>query len=350
MVKIIEGKYKKLSMDNGVVKLEIKGKKLSVTNKAMWSLLRTHYTRKIDKEAIDLKSDMNKSEWRGEFKKFFLTKMNKVMMDQRELQYIIDEEKNRLIAVATQSHSLMSKDEVYKVINMKIKEMGLMPEKEESVIGQLVFLDKTDYADYGLQVIAGDITTRRAISISMFVRAKGMGMGCLNPLSFMGLNRSITRKILGDIPVLTSKLLRFEKKEQLPIRIGKSIESMRPHVMRMKEKLSKGIKYPSITEKQSMVILSSMCSSYSIGQRVTQSCLDEFRRNEQTLLGLSMATSTVVKHKGKIFKKGVTRAKQNLSDISGALLLIGNVKNAVKMSKEYLRERPEAKELHDKLI
>lgn len=352
MAKIIIGKITDVEMEDDKAYIKIQDKRLKVSNKAMWGILRTHFTRKIDKEVKDHKEeyleDNSKANWPIEFRGFFHEKM--VKSTKRELQFIMDDDEKQLIAVATLKHSLMKPDEVYQIVTKTVEKMGLSSRYEEAVVGRIVHMKKTKWADYGLQVVAGDLTTYRAISVSLFVQAKQMGLGCLNPLTFLDLKRDLVRRILGEIPtVVTPKIFRYESKTQIPARIERSIESMKPYLVELEKRMAH-FNFPKIQDEQAKTLLSSIGSSYGLGRKVIQECFDDYnKRKTKNLLSLSMSTSQVAKHKPKSFRKGTKWARQHLADISGALLLISNVQKATTKAKKYLGEHPEAKEIYNNI-
>lgn len=329
---------------------------LEMSRKAMWAVLRAVFTNRINdtikekKEALRARraaqgEKLTPAAWRKEFDKFFSMKIRSVT-DQRQLQYIVDEKGKVIVAAATKKHSLMTSNEVYQIISSTVVKLGYQTEMEPGILGRIVFIKRTKWADFGIQIHAGDIKTMKAISMSLFIQAKGMGVsvdmphGCLNPLSFMNLNRDLIHRLMPKIKQISacSRILRFEQKTQISTRIEQVITEMAPMIAEVEEGLEKPeTKFPKTNHREAKTILSSMAGAYGLGAKVIQHCLDRFDiQNKNNMLGLAMATSWVVKHNPKVFRKNSETNKQNLADVSGALLFIEDTKSAVDACKAYM--------------
>jgi ribosomal protein S17 len=319
----------------GVV-ISLKNKKAIVMNrKAMWSLLRVHFHRAIDKEVKDQKRLGISLE------DFFLEAFKIFKGKRKPMQFFL--KGNKCMACATMKHPTTTSEEVYKIFNKALKKQKLKLEEKEGITGKILILQKTKIASFGLNINTGDIYTGRAIRISTYVEI----LQCLNPLSFAGLSM---RQSTSQIQPIKARILRFESLTRIPDRIGEAIAVMKPELIKIETRLDETKKI-AINPNQAMTLITAFGCSYGLGAKPLKKAYDRFIESEQkSLFGLAMACSYIVEHKPEIFRKNANIAKTNLATIAGAILLINKLPQTVESCKKFVKHEPVAQVIEARIL
>lgn len=234
----------------------------------------------------------------------------------RKLQFIMDGYK--VIAVASLKHLLIPPREVYDIVEEIVREN--FPKNKSMSVAQLSGLTyKVKHVagiTFGVQVFGGNITTRKAISLSSWMRVQG----CLNPLSWLGLG---SFKSFGVSNGRFERVLRIKVKEDLKPRLKAAIENNMNQINTLDERISEAKKV-YLKKDEAAIIASAFGLSWSVGEKVILQVLKRYAQEAQSQWGLSMALSYVAAH-GKFRKvpKGVrSDVAQNLSTMAGASMLM----------------------------
>lgn len=342
MVQIIEGKLRNPQMavahSDHVPQMPIE---LGAWKyRARWSWLRLQYGRRIDVE-IKAMMEQAKVDKGGRLTRTERMLLLKEFFDEharpeksREIQFILGEN-NKVLAVASLKHLLIPPEEVYtlaaKIMKKEHQEMPRLSVDE--LLGINYSTGKAgsfeDLTILGIQVHGGTITTRQAITVSAMFRVRS----CLNPLSFLGIGNFT--KFLTNSGRAYERVLRIKVKAELEPRLRQGIESVLSAQKRLEERIEQSKTEP-ISPTTGKIIISAMCWSYHIGAKVIKQVVERFLFEKQTKWGLTMATSYVAAH-GE-FKTGTWNVGQRLSTVSGATMLIDDVKDAEKKSLAWLKE------------
>jgi len=313
--------------------------------RAMWSYLRLEYGRNID---IAIKS--RRDEWLAEHyqieAKFANRKQLKEAMEHifpeilaenppmnpREIQFIM--EGSKVMAVASLMHLLVPPEKVYSMADTIIrkKHPNLQACEMSELSGAKYEVREVAGFKIGLQIYGGDILTRQAITLTSWLRVES----CLNPLSWLGIGafHSFVGKRTGDfermlrIKVITDLKPRLQQGIDLALKKGKDIEDR-----------VKATQKVAVKRSDAEIIMAALGLSYQLGGKTVEQILERLEQEPKTQWGMSMASSYVAAHgKFKETPEGQDRkVEQKLSTISGAALLLDNLKDAKEKSLEWLR-------------
>ena len=329
-MEIIKGKLESIYPLGGYVygKVATEDKKnvrVKLSNKAMWALLRQHFSYKINREFKESKE---------EFRDFAIDRLSKLKRTEK-MQFIVDEKRDFAIAVASLKHSIKNEDYVYDLIGRILQKKKFNAIEEKGISGKVVYLKSHPAFNVGLQIYGGDITTSRAITITPFAKINS----CLNPLSWLGIEKMwYSQKETLEI----ISIRRLEKSTNIEERITTLMTKSMKIVRKVNSMLRQGKKV-EVTEIEAKKLLLVMCKSYGIGLKAINIVYKKWKTTEEkTLYGLAMACSYYSSHEN-IFKKTSLVSKQNISSIAGALLLI----KKEKIMKIIVKKMKDSKELRD---
>jgi len=321
--------------------------------RAMWSYLRLIHGRTIDdkiKAELEQGKDMadvfaehfddrpaTEQQWQTE------------QADSREtrtVQFILDDEKVR--AVATMKHLLIEPAQVYETAEQILGFSASSNERHGSnLLGQVYELEQ-GFAGIkvGVQIDGGDLTTRFAIRVGVFARVEM----CFNPLSWLGVSG------LGRfaIPSDYERVLRIQKLNELFPRLQASIINAKEKLGDLKAKVEHAKTVP-LSSPTATVLTGAMGMAYGLGEKTIRQVLDRYKEEDKSQYGLAMAQSWTAQH-GKHRRtpeEQTTRVPQSLSTISGATLLIDDIKEAEAKARKWLRDqasREASKKLAEDLL
>jgi len=313
--------------------------------RAMWSYLRLQYGRSIDEEIRDRRDVWLAEHYQIEAKFANRQQLKEAMEDvfgqilsehplkkPRNIQFIVDGD--FVHAVASLKHLLVPPSQVYtmaaEIIQSKYPELQRFEMKGMS--GQTYLLKEVAGFKVGLQLYGGDIYTREAISLSSWIRVEM----CFNPLSWLGMGffhnfvagRSSDFERMLRIKVLTDLKPRLEQAIELSVKRTDDIE-----------KRVRAVKKIAVERSDAEIIMSALGLSYDLGVKTIDQILEQMENEPKTQWGMSMASSWVAAH-GK-FRETPDgqdrRVEQKLSTISGAALLLDDLKDAKERSVEWLQ-------------
>jgi hypothetical protein len=326
--------------------------------RAMWSFLRLQFGRSIDQEIKKRRDDWIWENYHIETKfadKSILKKamehvFNEILsvkIPDRETQFIL--EGSKVMAVASLKHLLVSPERVYgmaaKIIQKQYPQISGL---EVSQLSGLTYeVKQVAGFKVGLQVFGGDILTRQAITVSSWLRVEQ----CFNPLSWLGIGafHSFIGKRTGDF----ERVLRIKVITDLKPRLQQGIELALKRSQDIEDRV-KVTQKVSVKRSDAEIIMAALGLSYSLGSKTIEQILERLSQEPKTQWGMSMASSYVAAHgKFKETPEGQDRrVEQKLSTISGAALLIDDLKDAKERSIEWLQEHVkegEVKRLDDLL-
>ena len=305
-------------------------KPILLSAKSKWAILRNQFGRVIDTE---IESQKNELKHKFNFDDFFMQNMTPYIKKQKTMQYITIG--NKAIAVASKKHSLMGDKKIKNTIINALKENKIKFDIKDQLNKIIIYFKQNKLMKMGLQISTGDIATFKAIHISYYAEI----CACMNPLSFLNLNKSI---FMLEKPPKT-RILRFASADKnLPVRLQYAINNMKPYLSKLNQQIN-STKKIDITPNQAKNILIAMCYNYEIGSKTAKAVIERFEEEPQTLYGLSMAASWIVEHNPEIFRKSQTKASQNLSTIAGAILLVRNVRKTNNFASEFLDSNKKTK-------
>jgi hypothetical protein len=295
-------------------------------DRAKWSYLRLVKGRKID-DTIKLHHEAGDTEI-----------MNRLLWDSvqdRPLQFIMSAD-NEVVAVATMKHLLIPPDTVYttayRAVYSATNKAIFVSVEEPRLQGRVIYLDGFAGIKTGVQIDGGDLTTRFAIRVGVFARVEM----CFNPLSWLGVSG------LGRfaIPSDYERVLRIQKLNELFPRLQASIANAKDKLGDLEKRVnhSKGV---SVSSPTALTLTGAMGMAYGLGAKTIRQVLDRFKEEDKTQYGLAMAQSWTAQH-GKHRRTPeaqTTRVPQSLSTISGATLLIDDVKTAEAKCKKWLGDQ-----------
>jgi len=336
-MEVINGRLKSIYPLGGHVygKVATEDKKdvsMRLSKKAMWALLRQQFSYKVNSEFKESKKD---------FDVFAIDKLSKLKRTNK-MQFIVDEERNFAIAVASLKHSIKKEDYVYDLVSKILKTKKINAVEERGISGKVVYLKSHPAFNVGLQIYGGDITTARAITITPFAKINS----CLNPLSWLGIEKMWYRE---EETLEIISIRRLEKSTHLEERITTLMTKSMKIVSKVNSMLRHG-KRVKVTEIEAKKLLLVMCKSYGIGLKAINTVYKRWKnKEEKTIYGLAMACSYYSSHEN-IFKKTSIVSTQNISSIAGALLLVKKeriMKVIVKKMKDSKELRDEFEEIED---
>jgi hypothetical protein len=330
-VGILQDIYMVGSSPYGEIAFKKKTEKLVLSKKALWALLRFHYGNNINKEISKkrVKKDFD-------FERFAIKKLKDV--EQRKLQYILGynrKDDDYVTSVASLKHSIKTKDMVYEIIEKTLKKKKIDIEEQKNMKGRIIYLKTVaKVVKVGVQIYAGDIYTHKAITIAPFVKITS----CMNPLTWLGVkNTWFSRESVSSF-----KIKRLEKISYLEDRIPEILDQSLVISQKFLDSLERS-KEIKLKNEEGKKILLTLCKSYGIGLKPINKVYKRWVKEEKkTLYGLAMATSYYASH-GNIFRKKSKNAHQNISSISGAMLLIKNKKHTMKMIDKQFKDNEDLK-------
>lgn len=323
-------------------------------HRAMWSYLRLQYGKKTAdikiKDHFDMiqtmkDASLSKKERKKEMELLFADLVT-WQKKPRKMQFIFEGDK--VIAVASLKHLLIPPSKVYgmakRILSKNYGQPRLITVRQLS--GLAYEVKHESGIQLGLQIYGGCITTRQAITLTSFLRVES----CLNTLSWLGIGN------FGKLGLLGSgfeRILRIKARSDLEPRLRAAIEQALGNMGAIEGKMSRAEQI-ILEEDEARIIASAFGLSYSLGVRTIKQILERYEQEQNSLWGLSMASSWVASH-GEFRKtpKNQNRAiEQNLSTIAGATLLIDDIKTTKQKSLEWLKNHVKKGEIKsiDELI
>ena len=301
--------------------------------RAIWSFLRLLHGRNIDSSieaAIDRVVEENKLENKKGAIEYAFEDLLRMPAEKRELQFIL--EGGEVVAVASLDHSLISPSQIYSIANKVLASMQIPKMTVEQLLGNSYQLQEAKGLVFGLQIHAGTINTRQAITVASMLKIND----CCNPLSWLGSGGF--DKFIGHGNE-HERILRIEKSSEIEPRIKAAIEEGAKGLETLKEKIEKAKETP-LNKRTAKILTSAFGGSYSLGLKTVQQIMDQYKKEEATQYGLSMASSWVAAH-GKFKNTPLTMGrsvKQKCGTISGVTLMIKDLNLCREKSLEWLRE------------
>jgi hypothetical protein len=301
--------------------------------RAAWSYLRLVYGRSVDDQikAVNPKDRPN-----------YIKALMFKAAQERPLQFIMSS--GQVIGVATTKHLLIPPEQVYDAARQIL---GQPFEVQEGLHGQIYYLDGFAGIKTGVQIDGGDLTTRFAIRVGVFARVEL----CFNPLSWLGVSG------LGRfaIPSDYERVLRIQKLNELFPRLKAAIVNAKGKLADL-EKRVEHTKRVSLSPTTANILNGAMCMAYGLGEKTIRQVMERYNQAEdKTQYGLAMAQSWTAQHgEHRKTPEGQTcRVPQSLSTISGATLLIDDIKTAEAKAKKWLqdqRSREAARKLAEAIL
>ena len=290
--------------------------------RAAWAYLRLVYGRSVDKEIKAVKKEQ-----RPDFVKALIFKA----AQERPLQFIMSA--GEIVGVATMKHLLIPPDQVYKAAYQAIyaltDKVAVESREESNLYGRIFYLDGFAGIKTGVQVDGGDLTTRFAIRVGVFARVEM----CFNPLSWLGVSA------LGrfDIPSDYERILRIQKLNELFPRLKAAIVNSQGKLADLEKRVDH-TKKVSLSAKTARILNGAMCMAYGLGEKTIAQVMERYAKEDKTQYGLAMAQSWTAQHgeHRKTPEGQIRRVPQSLSTISGATLLIDDIKTAEANARKWL--------------
>jgi len=303
-------------------------------DRAMWSWLRLHHTKRIDQEIKDLAGKMNQ---RGpNLKLIYKPALEELILEhlvddkaQRQIQYIIAD--GEIKAVATTKHLLIPPQEVEAVANEILQATRITVEEDPHLKGLVATTETVGGLRYGFHVFPGDILTRRAISVSAYV---GVIM-CLNPLTWAGIGN------FGRFGLSPKheRILRIQKRSELRPRMEAAIKGAGQEISALR-KMVDYARTNRVDPREAKIILSAFSKSYGIGDKVIQELLGRLESEDRTTYGMSQAASWVARH-GESWKKPKEgqeeHARQSMAVVGAASLLVEDPRLTREKAEKWLK-------------
>jgi len=234
--------------------------------------------------------------------------------NERELQFIL--EGNCVVAVATLQHLLVPPSKVYAVADRMLKTQAI--ETFSFPLEGKTYILQEEYGyQRGIQVVAGDLITQRAIKVSGSLKI----LSCLNPISWIGIG--VFERFMGYVSGW-ERIVRIKRLTDLEPRLKNAISSTVRKLPSLSFNIerAKKCKVPLCDAEMFTVAFG---YSYSLGAKVLKQVLERFESEDKSLYGLAQAFSWVAAHGEKIRKtpEGMeSHARQKLSTIAGAFLTL----------------------------
>jgi len=284
-------------------------------DRAMWSWLRLQRGRRVDAEIKRAAEDMKTQDKTTVLEELILEHLIDTR-DQRIVQYIIMD--GEIKAVASTKHLLIPPEEVLQAANEVIHEYTPLVTEQDPSLDGLIVTDENEYAGLylGFHMDPGNILTRRAISVSSYIRT----LICTNPLTFAGIGN------FGrfGLEPRHERVLRIHKITELKPRIQAAITEAGGNVENLK-KMVNHAKQNQVDPKEARIILSAFSKAYGIGDKVIQELLGRLQEEPSTTYGMSQAASWIARH-GESWKKPVAgqaeHARQSMAVVGAASLLV----------------------------
>jgi len=302
-------------------------------SRAIWSYLRLVHGRTIDDKIKELREkEKARLEKEGEDKEQAIKEVfvSLYKPNERPLQFIMSS--NNVQAVATMKHLLIEPAQVYATAE-QILGKPASASSSANLYGQVFDIDGFAGIKTGVQVDGGDLTTRFAIRVGVFARVEM----CFNPLSWLGVSG------LGRFGVSSDyeRILRIKKLNELFPRLQAAITNAKAHMGDL-EKRVEHTKKVSLSSKTATRLNGSMCMAYGLGEKTIKEVMERYKQTEdKTQYGLAMAQSWQAQHgeHRKTPEGRVDRVPQSLSTISGATLLIDDIKTAEAKARKWLGDQ-----------
>jgi hypothetical protein len=322
--------------------------------RAMWSFLRLQFGRSIDRQIRDYvmqqqvkaKRKFSKPE-RSEAVKDFFNRQVAEIQKPREIQFIMSG--STVMAVASLQHLLIPPAKVYsmaaQIVQKKYPSFTVAQVSE--LAGATYEVKEEAGFKTGLQVFGGDIFTRQAITVTSWLRVEQ----CFNPLSWLGMGffgyLGFSGRGNGDF----ERVLRIKVISDLKPRLKAGIEAALQKQNTIDDRIKQAQKV-KVKRSEAEIIMAAMGLSYDLGVPTVEQILERLEKEKKTQWGMSMASSWVAAHgKFKETPEGQNRkVEQKLSTISGAAVLLGDIKEAEERSLEWLQahvKQGEIKRLDD---
>lgn len=312
-------------------------------HRAKWSFMRLQFGRSIDKEIHNAVEEaeaaaghrLKFAERIMAFDKYFDSRVDEMTADKaRKVQFILDQG-DAVMAVASLKHLLIPPSEVYEMAGRIVQTHypDLNELSVEGLQGDSYIVKEVGGLKLGVQIFGGDIITRQAITVSSMLRVEL----CFNPLSWLGV--SWFKGLTGDSTGKGyERLLRIKVREELEPRLREAIEQS-THQQEGLEKQIKKAKKTGVTRSEAEIVMAAFGMSYSLGAGTIEQILDRLETEAKTQYGMSMASSWVAAHGDfRATPEGRDRkVEQKLSTISGAAMLLDDMKEAKERSEEWLQ-------------
>lgn len=286
--------------------------------RAAWSYLRLVYGRKID-DTIKKAGEQGQAE-DCQYELIRTAKQDK------PLQFIMSS--NNVLAVATLKHLLLEPQHVYATAEQIVGPLVY----DELLHGRVSYFDGWAGIKTGVQIDGGDLTTRFAIRVGVFARVEM----CFNPLSWLGVSG------LGrfGVPSDYERVLRIQKLNELFPRLKAAISNAQTHLADLEKRVAHAKTVP-LFDKTALTLTGAMGLAYGLGEKTIKQVLDRYQEEPLTQYGLAMAQSWQAQHgeHRKTPEGREDRVPQSLSTISGATLLLDDVKAAEAKAKKWLGEQ-----------
>ena len=300
-------------------------------SRAKWSYLRLVQGRKIDDEVKKAREQMQ-----TDTETVLDQLVGETVLAQKQatpLQFIMSS--NKVVAVATMKHLLIPPDTVYttayQAVYSATNKAIVVSEEEPRLQGRVIYLDGFAGIKTGVQIDPGDLITRTAIRVGVFARVEM----CFNPLSWLGVSG------LGrfGVPSDYERVLRIQKLNELFPRLQAAITNAQTHLGDLAKRVehTKGV---SLSSKKATLLNGSMCMAYGLGEKTIKEVMERYAQGEdKTQYGLAMAQSWQAQHgeHRKTPEGRINRVPQSLSTISGATLLIDDIKTAEAKARKWLQ-------------
>jgi len=290
--------------------------------RAAWSYLRLVFGRSID-ERLKAMGEAKRKDFMDNL--FVNAPSMQHTIEDRPLQFIMSS--NNVVAVASMKHLLIPPAKVYETA---AQILGSSLSSSQGLYGQFLLEDGFAGIKTGYQIDAGDLTTRTAIRVGVFARVEM----CFNPLSWLGVSG------LGRfaVPSDYERILRIKKLNELFPRLQAAITNAKAHLGDLEKRVehTKGV---SLSSKKATLLNGSMCMAYGLGEKTIKEVMERYAQAEdKTQYGLAMAQSWQAQHgeHRKTPEGRINRVPQSLSTISGATLLIDNIKTSEAKIRQWL--------------
>ncbi len=294
--------------------------------RAVWSYLRLIYGRSID--------DIIKRVDKEQREDFFYKKL-RLAQQTKPVQFILSS--NDVHAVASTKHLLIQPQQVYETAQ---DILGASLKTEKYMDGQVLYTGNIAGIKIGYQIDGGDLTTRFAVRVGVFARVEM----CFNPLSWLGVSG------LGrfSIPSDYERILRVKKLNELFPRLEAAITNAKTKLGGLEDRVDQAHK-TRLTPKTAQLLNGAMCNAYGLGEKTIKRVMEQYQKEDPTQWGLAMAQSWEAQHgEHRKTPEGKTdRVPQSLSTISGATLMLNDIKTARVKARQWLgtQNSPLAKKL-----
>lgn len=322
--------------------------------RAIWSFMRLNFGRSIDKDIRNFVIEKQvkagkifRRAERAEAVQEFFERQVPLIQNPREIQFIMSD--NEVMAVASLNHLLIPPTKVYsmaaQIVQKKYPSFSMAQISE--LAGTTYEVKEEAGFKTGLQVFGGDIFTRQAITVTSWLRVEL----CFNPLSWLGMGffgyLGFSGRGNGDF----ERLLRIKVISDLKPRLAAGIEAALQKQNTLDDRIKQAQKV-KVKRSEAEIIMAAMGLSYDLGVPTVEQILERLEQEKKTQWGMSMASSWVAAHgKFKGTPAGLNRkVEQKLSTISGAAILLGDIKEAKERSLEWLQahvKQGEIKRLDD---